>query len=156
MSIRDIENPYLDIEGYNCFGCSPRNDIGLKLKFKYDEETDEVFTFIRPRAEYCGYPGVLHGGIQASMLDEAAYWAVHMATGKPALTTRLDMELKRAVVLPAEVEIRAGVTALKRKIARVEARILVEGELKAQAKITYYVADPEQWERIAGKIATLA
>jgi hypothetical protein len=30
----DIKNPFQKIEGYNCFGCSPENPIGLHLHFK--------------------------------------------------------------------------------------------------------------------------
>lgn len=154
---KEIENPFLSIEGYNCFGCGPRNAAGLRMKFYYDEATEEVFSRLTPRAEHCGYPGVLHGGIQATMLDEVAYWAVHQATGKPALTVRMELDLKKAVTIPAEVEVRAKVEAVRKRIVKVQAKLLVDNELKAQAKVTYFLADPQVWSMVAGNgMAALA
>ena len=33
MEKRKMYNAYADLEGYNCFGCSPTNPYGLKCKF---------------------------------------------------------------------------------------------------------------------------
>ena len=53
-----------------CFGCGQKNPIGLKLMFKLDGKMARAeFT---PRDDFQGWPGVLHGGIIAMILDEAA------------------------------------------------------------------------------------
>lgn len=31
--MRKIKNPWMDKEGYNCFGCSPDNPIGVHMEF---------------------------------------------------------------------------------------------------------------------------
>ena len=36
--MQQIKNPWLGIEGYNCFGCCPDNPIGLKMRFYEDGE----------------------------------------------------------------------------------------------------------------------
>ena len=54
-----------------CFVCGMENPIGLKLAF-YEDEGGRVIAHFTPREEYQGYPGVLHGGIIAALLDEAA------------------------------------------------------------------------------------
>ncbi len=36
--MRKIRNPWLGKEGYDCFGCSPDNPIGLKMEFYEDGE----------------------------------------------------------------------------------------------------------------------
>ena len=150
MGIRKLDNPFLHIDGYNCFGCGPHNETGLRMEFCLDDETGEIFATTEPRSEHCGYPGVLHGGIQASMLDEVAYWAIFHETGKPALTVRIEVDFKRAVVLPAEIEVRAMVTDRRRCRIAVEARLMVHGETHALARIVYLLTDPEKWQRIAG------
>lgn len=33
---RKVLNPFKDLDGYNCFGCSPGNQIGLQMNF-YEE-----------------------------------------------------------------------------------------------------------------------
>jgi acyl-coenzyme A thioesterase PaaI-like protein len=142
------------MEGYNCFGCSPHNPYGLHLCFLYDDETDEVFAMASPALEHCGYPGVLHGGIQATLLDEVGYWAVHQKLCLPAFTTRLELEIVRAVRIPAAVQVRARVVETHRKLVIVEARLLVGEAEHARAKITYYRADDRIWERVTGRPAT--
>ena len=57
-----------------CFGCSERNPIGLHLSFTMaDGEVRAPFT---PQAEHQGWPGFMHGGLVATMLDEAMGWVI--------------------------------------------------------------------------------
>jgi len=51
-----------------CFGCGKENPIGLKLQFHWEGEllTGEFI----PLDEHQGYPGMTHGGIIATLLDE--------------------------------------------------------------------------------------
>ncbi len=54
-----------------CFVCGLENPVGLHLTF-YESGPGEVTVDFTPPEHYQGYPGVLHGGITASILDEAA------------------------------------------------------------------------------------
>ena len=31
--MKKIINPWKDMEGYNCFGCSPDNEAGVRMEF---------------------------------------------------------------------------------------------------------------------------
>ena len=53
----------------HCFVCGLENPVGLKLKIYQVEPGVIESTFTAPE-QYQGYPGVLHGGIVASILDE--------------------------------------------------------------------------------------
>jgi acyl-coenzyme A thioesterase PaaI-like protein len=55
----------------HCFVCGVENKIGLKLKF-YATAPGEVTSEINLPDSYQGYPGIVHGGVIAAMLDEAA------------------------------------------------------------------------------------
>ena len=66
--MKKIINPWKGMEGYNCFGCAPNNEAGVKMEFY--EDNDEVISIWRPRPEYQGWIDTLHGGIQAVLLDE--------------------------------------------------------------------------------------
>ncbi len=60
---------------HNCFVCGLKNPFGLQLRF-YRTGPGEVTTdYIVPR-HFEGYPGVVHGGIVAAMLDEVVGRAV--------------------------------------------------------------------------------
>jgi uncharacterized protein (TIGR00369 family) len=52
-----------------CFACSPHNSQGLRLSFiRTGEHTVE--THYAADSHLCGMQGVVHGGIQATLLDE--------------------------------------------------------------------------------------
>src|SRR5216683_3615497 len=51
-----------------CFACGSRNEHGLKLVFR--REGDRIYADFTLSVRYQGFPGVLHGGIIAPLLDE--------------------------------------------------------------------------------------
>jgi uncharacterized protein (TIGR00369 family) len=53
----------------HCFICGLENEYGLGMSF-YDVGPDEVTATVTIPEHYQGYPGVVHGGITAAMLDE--------------------------------------------------------------------------------------
>ena len=56
--MKKIINPWKDMEGYNCFGCSPDNEAGVRMEFY--EDGDEVVSIWKPRPEYQGWLNTLH------------------------------------------------------------------------------------------------
>ena len=52
----------------DCFGCGESNPIGLRLK--YHSEGDRLLTEFMPGDDHQGWPGIVHGGIIASLLYE--------------------------------------------------------------------------------------
>ena len=51
--MKKIINPWKGLEGYNCFGCAPNNEAGIKMEFY--EDGDEVVSIWKPRPEYQGF-----------------------------------------------------------------------------------------------------
>ena len=89
--MRKIINPYEKLEGFECFGCSTKNNIGLNLDFFEDGEY--VISRWKPRIVLQGYKGILHGGIQATLLDEVASWVVYVKAKTAGVTSRIDINL---------------------------------------------------------------
>ena len=54
-----------------CFACGDDNPIGMHLE-AIRREGDEVRATLRPRPEYQSYPGMLHGGLSTTALDESS------------------------------------------------------------------------------------
>ena len=81
----------------HCFVCGLKNPFGLKIKF-YQTKPGEVTSTYVVSEEYQGYPGVVHGGIVASMLDELAGRAP-MGIDPPRFmyTARLTIRYKKHV-----------------------------------------------------------
>jgi len=57
--------------GNHCFGCGPENEYGLQLKFKLNEETQRFLCKFKLPSRFEGPPSHAHGGIIATILDEA-------------------------------------------------------------------------------------
>ena len=62
-------------EDHNCFGCSPRNEAGLKMVFHINQEGDTAVSWLSVPDHLCGWANMVHGGIISTILDEAMGWA---------------------------------------------------------------------------------
>src|SRR5207302_10595209 len=78
----------------------------LKMVFRLDGDT--VVSDFRPEAEHQGFPGIIHGGIVAAVLDEALNRTT-MLTDTPAwtMTGRLDVRYRRYVPYGPLLRVRA-------------------------------------------------
>src|SRR6266403_3066140 len=62
---------YIKLQKNYCFACGKNNPDGMRLRFTYDEERDCYVCRFRLDKRYTGPPGHCHGGIIATILDEA-------------------------------------------------------------------------------------
>jgi uncharacterized protein (TIGR00369 family) len=138
-----VRNPFAHREGYNCFGCSPDNPIGLKLKFQ--QEGDDMIATWDPGEHYQGWTNILHGGIQATLIDEIGSWLVfvHLKTG--GVTSRLEVKYRKPVpVNEGPIKLRATFDKIHSRIAVVDVFLYSpDGNLCAEGKASYYLFDKE-------------
>ena len=62
---------YIKQQKNYCFACGKNNPDGMRLHFTYDEDRDCFVSRFRLGKRYTGPPGHCHGGIIATILDEA-------------------------------------------------------------------------------------
>jgi acyl-coenzyme A thioesterase PaaI-like protein len=74
-----------------CFVCGEKNDFGLHAKF-YETDTNELVALINPSEQHQGYPGRMHGGLAATILDETI--ARSICNGKNEQLWGVTLELK--------------------------------------------------------------
>lgn len=143
---RKIRNPF-DSSVNKCFGCGPENPIGLKLRF---EETDTGITAIwNPSTEYEGYSDVLHGGIIATLLDEAAAWLVYIKLETAGVTSELSVKYMHPVHL-SKGTIKATASLSERNDRTASIRcVLTDGDSKecAVAVAEFFIFPREVAER---------
>jgi len=82
-------------EQSTCFACGPDNLQGLKLAFAADAAGDQVARWIAA-STWEGFIGVIHGGILATLVDEAMSKAV-VTRGWEALTGELQVRYLASV-----------------------------------------------------------
>jgi len=139
--MKKIVNPFKSIAEageYNCFGCSPANEAGLHLEFW--EDGDEIISRWNPDKKYEGWTGVLHGGIQATLMDETAAWLVFIKLNTAGVTSRMEVSYSRAVFISKGcISVRARLISLERNIAKIKCS-LADGEdrICAEATVVYF------------------
>jgi uncharacterized protein (TIGR00369 family) len=79
----------------SCFGCGESNPVGLRLTFQALPDLT-VFSTAVIGSDYEGPRGCVHGGIIATLLDEAMSKA-NRARGFRAMTRKMDVEYLRPV-----------------------------------------------------------
>ena len=144
--MKKILNPYSTLEGYCCFGCSPKNNLGLQMSFF--EEGDEIVCHWTPKPEHQGFPNILHGGIQATLLDEIASWAIMIKLKTAGVTARLDTKyIKPVKMSEAPFTISARIDSQRLSQVVVDTKIVSSsGVICTTAKVTYAVF-PEEMAR---------
>ena len=97
-----------------CFVCGIENEHGLHLRF-FETADGEVTVETTVPDHFQGYPGIVHGGIVASLVDEAL-GRVHMGPADDPrfmFTAKLNVNYRKPV--PTEIPIRIIAHALKSK-----------------------------------------
>lgn len=84
--------------GNKCFGCGPANETGLKLKFVLDDERQRFICRFRLQGRFSGPPAHAHGGIIATILDEAM-GKVSKLHNLVALTSNMEIRYLKPVPL---------------------------------------------------------
>jgi uncharacterized protein (TIGR00369 family) len=120
----------------HCFVCGLENPRGLQLTF-YQTGPAEVTADYTVKEGYQGYPGVVHGGIVASMLDEMAGRAlmgVDPQQSRFFATARLDIQYRKPVPVGEPLRLVGRATKLKERSAAAHAAIYGPGgDLLAEA-----------------------
>ncbi len=94
----DHDVPSLSWQRDRCFGCGPSNPNGLQLKFALASDGQSYITEFELGSSFVGPPGHAHGGIIATILDEAMGKA-NKLNSTVALTRRMEVEYFRPVPL---------------------------------------------------------
>jgi acyl-coenzyme A thioesterase PaaI-like protein len=58
-----------------CLVCGRDNPHGLALSLHVDDADGTVHVDFTPRSPHIGFEGIVHGGVLATVLDEAMVWA---------------------------------------------------------------------------------
>ena len=123
-----------------CFGCGPANEKGLRIKSH--AEGNEVVAEWMPEPHHQAFPGMLNGGIVASLLDCHGNWAAcyHLmkkaGAETPPCTVSAEIAVKYLRPTPADapVRLRAHVVDSSKDRATVEATLEAGGKLTATCR----------------------
>ena len=142
----------------HCFACGLENSFGLQIHF-YDNGVDEVVANYVVPDQYQGYPGIVHGGITATILDELVGRAVmaddlnqFMVSAKLTVRYRKPIPIGEPLSMVGKVLRRRGRIA----VSRAEIR-LPDGTIGAEAEatlvhLTEFDAQADDFERLGWRV----
>ncbi len=126
-----------EIKYANCFVCGHDNPVGLQLDFVYDEDSAAAW-FDSPDC-YEGYQGVIHGGIIATLLDEAMAKVI-IRKGLVAVTADLNIKYRKPLPVGQKVKADGTITLQKSRTIHTKAALTDEaGTVYAEGTAVYIV-----------------
>jgi acyl-coenzyme A thioesterase PaaI-like protein len=127
-----------------CFGCGEANPAGLQMAFRRVAPHVVESEFAVP-AHLCGAPTVVHGGIQATILDEVIGKAAHTAFSpddpRRVVTVEFSLRYRRPAPIATPIIARA-------EMVRVDgADVFLRGELLGSDGTVFTTAEA-RWKAI--------
>jgi len=120
-------------DNQRCYVCGKDNPSGLKVQFTVDHSTRTITGRFTPRTEHEGWEGIVHGGIIATLLDEAMVkLAAHL--GEPAVSAEITVKFKSPVAPGEELVVTGRIVKEAHRLIEAEAK--VEKGLVAVAEAT--------------------
>jgi acyl-coenzyme A thioesterase PaaI-like protein len=128
-----------------CFACGLHNPFGLHMTFRV--ENNSVVSELVPKEEHQGFPGVIHGGIVATILDEVLN-RTSMLTDAPAwsMTGRLELRYRSPVPYGPRLRARAWLEKQRGRMVQASGVLTLaddEQAVLAEAQGTFMVLTQE-------------
>ncbi|MCC7447656.1 MAG: PaaI family thioesterase [Anaerolineae bacterium] len=135
-----------------CFVCGVVNPVGLNLRF-YNDGPNACRANVILGEQYQGYPGVAHGGIVATMLDEAMGRAA--MSGNPdrfMFTAKIEIRYRQHVPTNQPLALTARIEKDKGRIATAVGEVrLLDGTVAAEAVATLMEIPRDELNRMGDK-----
>jgi uncharacterized protein (TIGR00369 family) len=139
-----------------CMVCGIKNNFGLKANF-YELENKEVVSIFQARREHQSYPGQIHGGIVAAILDETIGRVILVDTPEIwALTVNISIKYHKPIPVGVELKVFGRIDRHKRQFYEGSGElVLQDGTIGATATGTYIKIPVSQVQNM-GKDMNLA
>lgn len=128
-------SPALQPNSQHCFACGLENPFGLQLRF-YSLGPGRVEARVAIPQRFEGYPGVVHGGIVATMLDEiVGRLAMTDDPNHFLVTARLEIRYRMPVPVEQDLLLRGALEERRGRRYLGKAQLLLgEDEIAAEAE----------------------
>ncbi len=133
---------------HNCFGCSPVNPSGLRMKFFTDGTA--VYSQLQVPEHLCGWSNIVHGGVLTTILDEIMSWSAIHLLKRIALTRSMTVEFIKPVQVGSALRAEARVREADGKNDAVTEGVIYDsrGDACARATADFKVFSPAVARRL--------
>ncbi len=109
-----------------CFICGVQNPVGLRMRIYNDPDNQCIYSIVNVPEHFQGYPGVVHGGIVATMLDEISGRATLLNGDDQNLMVTMKLEVKYRQPTPTLTPLKV----IGRVVTLSPSRAKVRGEIQ--------------------------
>ena len=130
-----------------CYVCGHANPLGLNVRFRV--EGDTVTTRFRPDPMHAGYPGRLHGGVIAALLDETMGWAPCVIAGRFCVAVELNVRYLKPAPPDRELWVSGRADSVSGRIWEASGEVTdEEGTVYARGKGRYYPLSEQETDAV--------
>ncbi|MCA9424581.1 MAG: PaaI family thioesterase [Candidatus Omnitrophica bacterium] len=128
----------------DCFVCGEENPDGFRLKFEIDENHHILLPF-RARETMQGYGHIMHGGLQATLLDETMGWAAAVFLKRMHVAAELNIRYLEQTPLETDLVVEAWCVKSKPRMSMAEGVIRDHsGKIYTRASGKFVPISPEE------------
>jgi len=132
-----------------CLVCGRQNPHGLKLSLHVDESTGVVSVSFTPRPEHIGFEGIVHGGVLATVLDEAMVWAATWAGKRFCVAGEMTVRFRQSAAVGGALRVETRVDSNRSRLIQTSGTIIDSaGALVAEASGKYVPVPPERHRHV--------
>jgi uncharacterized protein (TIGR00369 family) len=127
-----------------CFACGKDNPHGMHLRFSFDDSRPGFVCRFRLGKQYTGPPGHCHGGIIATILDDAMS-KLNKMHDLIAATSRMEVDYLKPVPLHKNLRVESReISKRGRRLTRVAEIIDETGAVLARSRGVFVMIDPNR------------
>ena len=123
----------------HCFVCGPKNPIGLRIPFVFDDGMCRGE--FQPTPDHAGFDGVTHGGIIFSVLDDLMANWLFLQNGR-GFTAKCEIRFRAPLPVGAKISVECHLKRRKGRLLQLESKALRDdGKLVAEAEASFMIDD---------------
>ena len=127
----------------NCLVCGRSNPHGLHLSLHVDPVTGIVTTTFTPTRDHIGFEGIIHGGLLATVLDEAMVWAATWAGKRFCVCAEMAVKFVSPAAIGQPLIITARVEVNRSRLLTASGQITLAGSTLIATATAKYVPLPQ-------------
>ena len=134
MALKELEG------SKGCFVCDPTgtNPRSLGAVIYWDEGAGQTVIPFTPDETWCGYEGIVHGGILTALCDDAMAWSAKKALAEWTVTASMSIRFLRPVKSGQRYTVFGSAADVEGRKVRTTARIVNDdGKVCVDAKATF-------------------
>lgn len=136
-----------------CLVCGRQNPHGLKLSLHVDVEAALVTCDFVPNSDHVGFEGIIHGGLLATMLDEAMVWAATWRGRRFCVCGELVVRYRQEARVGDKLTVTAEVETSRPKLIQAVGKVFnSQGDLLATASGKYVPVPPDRHQQFVGTL----